>query len=283
MRVSFVVLILITGQTCVTSPALGGAWLYPEGKGQVIVTTTFADARKAYDSQGRLIETPPYRKFEARAYVEHGVTDWLTFVGEGSYLDFRGAASPADHLNLLINEAKAGLPLSPLGPAGLQYGGFGIGAAGARLRLFNYGDYVVSFEASLRAAPREARRFLDMRDAAQADARVLIGRPFEVFGFPGFLDGQFGYRSRGQNGDEFRADLTAGLRPLGQLLLLAQSFSAIAPRGGIATFVAAQKFQLSAVYDVTPQLSAQIGVVTALGGVNSPVERGVISALWWRY
>lgn len=283
MRAFHCVILFFAGLALVTLPARAGAWLYPEGAGQVIVTTTFADARKAYDAQGRLIETPPYRKFEARAYVEHGVTDWLTFVGEGSYLNFKGAPSPVDHLNLLINEAKAGLPLSQIGPPGLNYGGVGVGAAGARVKLFEYGAFIFSFEASLRAAPREARRFLDMRDTVQADARVLIGRPFEVFGLHGFFDAQIGYRSRGQNGDEIRADLTAGIRPTDQLLLMAQSFSAAAPRGGIATLVAAQKFQLSAVYDFTPRLSAQVGVVSALGGVNSPVERGVISALWWRY
>lgn len=277
------VILFFAGLTFVSSPARAGAWLFPEGNGQVIVTTTFADARKAYDAQGRLIETPPYRKFEARAFVEHGVTDWLTFVGEGSYLDFRGASSPTDRFNFLIEELKAGLPPSHSGPPGLNYGGFGIGAAGARVKLYEFGPVIVSMEASLRAAPPGARRFLDMRDAVQADARLLFGRPFEVFGFKGFLDAQFGYRSRGQNGDELRADFTVGLRPVDQLLLMAQSFSGFAPRGGVATFVAAQKFQVSAVYDVTPQLSAQIGFVSALGGVNSPVERGVISALWWRY
>lgn len=283
MRSSIFIFVLVARLSCAVPGAQAGAWLYPEGKGQVIVTTTFADARKAYDAQGRLIETPPYSKFEARAYVEHGVTDRLTFVGEASYLDFSGAPSPGDHVNLLINQAKAGLPLSPVGPPGLSYGGFGLGAAGARVKLYDFGPVIVSMEASLRAAPQEARRFLDMRDTVQADARLLFGRPFEIFGFRGFFDAQFGYRSRGQNGDEIRVDLTAGVRPLDQLLLMAQSFSAIAPRGGIATLVAAQKFQFSAVYDVTPQISAQIGFVSALGGVNSPVERGVISAVWWRY
>lgn len=273
----------VAGLTFVSAPALAGAWLFSEGRGQVIVTTTFADARKAYDARGRLIETPPYGKFETRAFIEHGVTDWLTFVGEASYLNFRGASSPTDRFNFLIDELKAGLPPSLSGPPGLNYGGFGIGAAGARVKLYEFGPVIVSMEASLRAAPPGARRFLDMRDAVQADARLLLGRPFDIFGFKGFLDAQFGYRSRGQNGDELRADLTLGVRPFDQVLLMAQSFSGFAPRGGIATFVAAQKFQLSAVYDVTPRLSAQIGVVSALGGVNSPVERGVISALWWRY
>jgi hypothetical protein len=267
----------------VAPPAWAGAFLFPEGRGQVIVTTTFADARKAYDARGRLIQTPPYRKFETKFYVEHGLTDWLTLVGEGSYMNFHGAAARVDYLNLLIDEAKAGLPLTLSAPPGPRYAGVGLGAFGARVRLFEYGAYVVSLEASLRTASPSARRFLDMRDQWQADARLQLGRGIELFGFPGFLDAQIGYRSRGQNGDEIRADFTFGLRPIVSVLLMAQSFSAVTPRAGLATFVASQKFQLSAVYDVTKYMSVQLGVVTALGGANSPAERGVVSALWWRY
>ncbi|MDP3554460.1 MAG: hypothetical protein Q8R99_10840 [Methylocystis sp.] len=255
----------------------------PAGNGQAIVTTTFADARKAYDANGRLIQTPSYRKFETRVYVEHGLLDWLTIVAEGGYMNFHGAAGPYDHLNLLVEEAKAGLPLSLQGPSGARYAGLGLGALGARTLLFTWGDYIVSLQAGVRAASPAARRFLDMRDPVQADLRLLVGRPFEFFGFPAFVDAQLGYRSRGQNGDEIRADLTAGLRPLPPILLLAQSFSGFAPRGGPAGVVAAQKFQLSAVYDMTASLSLQIGAIAALGGVNSPAERGLISAVWWRY
>jgi hypothetical protein len=158
-----------------------------------------------------------------------------------------------------------------------------LGALGARTLLFTWGDYIVSLQAGVRAASPAARRFLDMRDPVQADLRLLVGRPFELFGFPAFVDAQLGYRSRGQNGDEIRADLTAGLRPLPPILLLAQSFSGFAPRGGPAGVVAAQKFQLSAVYDMTASLSLQIGAIAAIGGVNSPAERGLISAFWWRY
>ncbi|MGD9542851.1 MAG: hypothetical protein AB7F41_11245 [Methylocystis sp.] len=248
------------------------------GSGQAIVTTTFADARKAYDSNGRLIQTPSYRKFETRVYVEHGLFDWLTIVAEGGYMNFRGAAGPYDHLNLLVEEAKAGLPLSLQGPAGARYDGLGLGALGARTTLFAWNGYIVSLQAGVRAASPAARLFLDMRDAVQGDVRFLVGRPFELFGFPAFIDAQLGYRTRGQNGDEIRADFTAGLRPLPPVLLLAQSFSGFAPRGGPAGVVAAQKFQLSAVYDVTPALSVQIGGIAAIGGVNSPAERGLISA-----
>ena len=45
------------------SPTRAGALLFPEGEGQAILTTTFSNASNAYDSQGRLVRTPSYRKF----------------------------------------------------------------------------------------------------------------------------------------------------------------------------------------------------------------------------
>ncbi len=265
------------------SSAQAGAWLYPEGKGQVIVTGGFARARGAYDSAGRLVSTPPYDRLEGRGYLEHGLTDWLNVVIEGDAVRFRGAPAPYDPTDLLIAEAKAGVPLYAPPPQGLKYEGLGLGAAGARLRLFEGGDYVFSFQGQLRAASPQARRFLDMRDPVQADARLLMGRSFSLFGLEGFFDGQLGHRSGGQNGSEIRADVTLGLRPLDRVLLMAQSYSAVSPRASLTTALAQQKFQLSAVYDVAPSMSLQIGGIAAPGGANAPAERGVIAAIWWRY
>ncbi len=263
--------------------AMAGAWLYPEGRGQLILATGFASARNAYDASGRLVATPPYRKIEARASLEHGVTEWLTVLGEGDAMSFHGSPAPYDVLELLIAEAKAGLPFYAPPPRAVTYQGLGLGGVGARLRLLEAGDYVISVEGRLRAASAQARRFLDMRDPLQVDARLLIGRAFTLFGLPGFLDGEIGFRSRGQIGDEVRVDLTAGVRPFDKALLMAQSFSAAAPRGGAGTALAQQKFQLSAIYDLTPSLSVQIGGVAAPAGANAPAERGLISAIWWRY
>jgi hypothetical protein len=189
------------------APLRAGAFLFPEREGQVIVTTTFADARKAYDSRGRLVDRPRDDKFETRAYVEYGLTDWLTIVGEGGGINFR-AGSPLDHLNQLTVEAQLGLPRSIAPTHGPHYLGVGVSAIGGRVRLLTYDDHLVSFEPSLRAATPLARRFLDMRDDAQDDARILVGKPVEVFGLAGFVAMQFGYRARGQNGDEVRADFT---------------------------------------------------------------------------
>jgi hypothetical protein len=265
------------------SPARAGAWLHTQGHGQAIFTMAFAEARKAFDANGRLVDTPRYRKSELRAYIEHGVSDWLNVTGEFSAMEFRGAAVPADHLELLIAEAKAGLPLSTRPPPGPAFTGLGVVAIGARLRLFTLGDYAFALEGGVRGASPAARRFLDMRDRLQPEARLLMGRSYAVFGMPGFLEAQLGYRARGQNGDEIRVDTAVGLRPFERLTLLAQSFSAVAPRGGAASIIAAQKVQLSAIVEITPWISFQIGVVNALGGVNAPAERGATGALWWRY
>lgn len=265
--------------------ARAGAWLCPEGHGQLILTTAFADARGAFDASGRLVATPSYRKFESRFYLEHGVTDWLSLIAEGGAMRFQGGGELAQltQLDALIAEAKGGLPLILPAETGIKYQGLGLGAAGARLQLFALGDYVFSVETSLRAASHEARSFLDMRSPTQFDARLPMGRSLSLFGFTGFLDAQIGYRTRGQNGDEIRMDFTAGFRAVDRLMLMAQSFSAVAPRGGLSTFMAAQKFQLSVVYELTPAISTQIGAVTALSGVNAPAEHGLIGAVWWRY
>jgi hypothetical protein len=267
----------------VVRQAQAGAWLYPAGKGQLITTMGFARAHNAYDASGRIVSTQPYRKLEARASLEHGLTDWLTLVSEGDAMSFRGAPVPYDVIELLIAEAKAGLPLYAPPLQAVTYEGLGLGAAGARLRLLEAGDYVLSVEGRLRAASPQARRFLDMRGPVQVDARLLMGRSFSLFGFSGFLDGQLGFRSQGQNGNEIRVDLTAGLRPFESLLLLAQSFTAVAPGARATTALSQQKFQLSAVYDVSSSFSVQLGGVAAPAGANAPVERGLITAVWWRY
>jgi protein XagA len=261
-----------------------GAFLYPEGEGQIIVSTSFADARKAYDARGRLVDTRAYDKLETRAYLEYGLTDWLTVVGEGGGMRFRGEGSPFDHLNQLTAEAQLGLPLSVSLTHGPHFLGPGAGAIGGRLHAFDYGSAVISVEASLRGSTHAARAFLDMRDDFQGDLRALLGRPTEFFGFSGFVDAQFGYRFRGQNGDEIRVDFTYGLRPLQSLTVLAQSYtSASVGQRTAARFVTSQKFQFSLVYALTTSVSLQVGAIHALGGLNTPMERGLMSALWCRF
>jgi protein XagA len=146
--------------------ARAGAWVYPEGHGQAILTTEFARARNVYDASGRLVPSRPYRKLETRLYAEHGLTDWLTVIGQASGMAFSGGGDPMDFFETF--------PFPPQRP---QYRGLGLGAVGARMHLMSFGDREVSVETSLRGASDAARRYLDMREPPQFDARVLMGRP----------------------------------------------------------------------------------------------------------
>lgn len=260
--------------------------MQPPGEGLVIVTTSFAEATKAYDARGKLVSAPSYDKFETRAYVEYGLFEQLTLVAESSYMRFRGA-SPSrqlDDLAILTEEARVGAPLFlPAGASGARYAGIGSGWLGGRLRLFELGPTTLSLQASIRAATPSARKFLDMKGRLQADARLQFGWPIQVRGIPGFGEAQLGYRSDGQSGGEIRADITCGARPFDRLLLLAQSYTVVAPGDFGSTFMASQKFQLSAVYDLTQKISVQLGVLAAVRGVNDAAERGVVSALWYRF
>lgn len=248
--------------------ARAGALLMPEGEGQEILTTTFADANDAYDPQGRLVKTPSYRKFEAQSYVEYGAADWLTVVGEAGAMDFHGS----------VGQASLAAPQAP------QYEGLGLGEIGARVGVTNIGDYIFSLQTSIRAASsRNAQTFLDMKDRWQGDARLQMFHAIEIGGMNGFIDAELGYRTRGQNGDEAHVDLTFGIRPTPDLMFMAQSFTAISLWHDATNSVAAQKFEVSVVYDLNKTFSVQLGFVDAPMGANSPAERGIISALWTRF
>lgn len=247
------------------TPAGAGALLMGEGQGQAIVTTTFADARKAYDARGHLIQTPSYRKFEIAGYVEYGAADWLTIVAEGSGFDFHGSAQP-------FSPQKAP-----------EYEGVGLGALAGRIPLGALGGFVFSGQAGLRLASHDASMFLDLKAPAQFDARLQAFRIFEFLDLPWFVDAQFAYRTRGQNGDELRGDFTLGARLRSDVLVMAQSFSAIAPFARSGARFAAQKFEFSGVYDIDRRFSVQIGVVAAPAGFDAPAERGIVTALWTRF
>jgi hypothetical protein len=117
----------------------------------------------------------------------------------------------------------------------------------------------------------------------QADARLLIGRSFTIFGFPAFSSLEIGYRSPGGFGHEVRADATMGIRPMEKLLVLLQTFNISAIHAAPLYPTRSNKIALSAVYAVTQNISVQLGGIIGLPGVNTTTERGVISAVWYRF
>ena len=231
------------------------------GRGQVIAELAFAEADIAYDAFGRAGAIPAWRKFELSTYAEYGLTEIVTLIGDPSWFTFR---------------AK---------PPGVSRTRLGAAEAGPRVRLLEWGEGVVSAQATARVAPagRAAAAYLDMRESAQVDVRLLYGRKTEVFGFGGYVDLQIGFRTRAAFGHQLRFDATWAVRPFERTTLMLQSFTAINPGRLGDRFMLSQKLKASMVYDVTEALALQLGGLMAMRGVNSAAERGIVAAVWWKF
>jgi hypothetical protein len=120
----------------------------------------------------------------------------------------------------------------------------------------------------------------------QIDIRGLVGYSFKVGSLPAFVDLQIAQRFR-LNGppDEFRTDVTFGIRPAERWLLLMQSFNVVSEGTGTWGFASYNyyKFELSAVYALTPKLSLQLGGYSTYWGRNALQENGLVVGAWYKF
>jgi hypothetical protein len=246
-------------------PAYPGAWTLPEGQGQVLVTGSLSDAGESFDRGGSAQSIPHYKKFELQGLIEYGVTDRFTLM----------AMPGLQHIDID-------------GPAGGQRTGLGYSEFGGRYRFLQGDSWVFSGQTTLRVPGT----FENANPAAvgytdpELDARILLGHGFSVGNWPAFVDLQLAQRFRsGDPPDEFRVDVTFGVRTAPHWLLLAQSFNVFSEGAGGPGFDSYRyhKFQLSAVYEVTPAWALQLGGFTTFAGRNALQENGVILGAGYKF
>ncbi|MEW5424565.1 hypothetical protein [Amorphus sp. 3PC139-8] len=250
LRAALAALLIVTGAT---SPALSGAWMFEPGDGVAIITTGFTGSANAYDADGRLQPIPDYRKFELRAHVEYGITPWLT-----------GVLKTEGRLESQSDTERS------------------FAGAGGRIRLAHTDRMVMSAQAiAYTPGLDDSGLWLDGEPAA-FDARLLIGRSFSLFGRPGFVDAQAGYRvTEGDAADEVHIDLTLGLKPTPRWMLLAQSFSTISVGSGPSYRY--DKLQASVVRWIRDGIGLEVGLTGTIAGVSALQERGAFASLWYEF
>ena len=231
--------------------ALAGAWTLEAGKGEVIATGLYSSAWESFPAADGDPAAVGFAKTSASLFFEHGWTDRLTIVGDLE----------------IGSESDAASGYARSGPSHF--------AAGARLRLFKAAGFVTS--AQLTGRLEEAG---DGLDSPAIEPRLLAGYGFSVQGMPAFVDGQAGYRWRAGGADEVKLDLSAGIRPFDDWLLLAQFFSTMSVGSERYSH---HKAQGSIVYDINTRWSVQAGAFATIAGENALKERGVVSAIWYRY
>ena len=254
---------LCMGAMAVASPAFAGPWPLEKGKGQAIATFYYSDSPKGFDGNGDVIDMRDYTKTELYLLMEYGVTDDLTVIVTPSLRD------------VTVEN-------------GQDSKGLGYTDVGARYRVFHKDGMVVSLQ-GLARIPGDSRRDVLAQVGntdAEYDLRMLVGDTFKVGKGYAFLDVQGAYRFRtGNPPDEYHADVTLGYRPVPQLMFLAQSFNTISNGSGEGVFRSYNysNAQLSAVYDISPKVSVQLGALGTIAGKNALRERGLFTGLWFHF
>ena len=249
---------------------LAGAWTFEKGTGQIIASGEWTQNNPAPLSATLDPKTAKYVKRAIRAYGEYGVTDWLTLVFQPEFVN--------QHL-------------SAPNPAG--YGGAGYSRIGARTRVFRTDSLVISVEGQF-ALPAPSDHGSDgSLNRAQAgntgpetDWRINAGYAFSILSKSAFIDVSAGYRTRGgRPADEWRGDVTLGVRPTPRWLMLIQLFNRISNGAGAPGFPynSSSKLQVSAVYALTPSWSLQAGLVQTVMSHRSGYETGCIGGLWYKF
>ena len=257
--------ILAIGLMSTATAAFAGAWTLDAGTGELIITGTVMQANSVFNSNSKLQSIPRYGKEEAQALIEYGVTTWFTAMLQPSL----------QHVNIAA-------------PFGAERGGLGYTDIGGRARIWSDDSWVVSAQATFRIPG-----VLDKTNPAaigytdpEIDIRGLVGYSFKAGTLPAFIDVEVAQRFRlGGPPDEFRTDITFGIRPVDRWLFLAQSFNVVSEGAGTWGFgsFAYHKFQLSAVYALTPTLSLQLGGYSTYWGRDALQENGLMVGAWYKF
>jgi len=234
--------------------AQAGAWSMPKGEGQVIVRFERQTAEEAFAADGSTIAIEPRWDEAATAFVEYGLTDRLTFQGKA------GLARGRDRFT--------------------GYEGASPAEVGLRWRVLERGRAVASvYLGAITPGEGENAVYVSrVRSQGDLEARVLVGRSARAFRRPAFAELQAARLWRIDAGDETRLDLTAGVEPSSNWLVLVQVYGGMTDEGA-----ALRPGWLNQEVSVVRRFRgwrAQAGWRTALQGRDATRGSGPIMAVW---
>ncbi|MDI4664072.1 hypothetical protein K9U40_06975 [Xanthobacter autotrophicus] len=247
--------------------AEAGAWTQEEGRGQVILQGSAVHSGSEFGPSSDLYDSRPYDKVEVTLAFEYGVSDWLTLIAAPQFL----AVDLGD-------------------PFPSSYAGPGYTDLGARVRLYNENDTVVSAQVVGRLPGTGNSRSAAAvgYEDAELDLRLLAGWSFPFFGKAAFLDVEAAQRLRfGDPPDEFHLDLTLGVRVAERWQLLFQSFNVVSEGAGEGPYFGTSyeyyKLQLGAAYDLSAAMALGLAFVSTVFARNAPQENGVVLTGFYRF
>lgn len=253
--------LLLSGQ------AQAGAWNQRAGEGQVISTSYWSNAGQIFDEDYKAQPLRGFTKTETRLYIEQGVTDWLTLVGNGGLqsLNFRDDVSRFDYDGL--DDIELGAQFRVYAREGL--------ATSVRL------SYIIDSEIDNQAVDI-------LRGGDLYEVRGLIGQSRETLIGDFFYDAQFALRTESFAAlDAGQAALTLGYKPTERWLFMLQNYGNFSNDDFVDGFIVPEQTQvtsqLSAAHQFKPGRYVQIGAGRTMFGQNIVKERSLFIGLWTEY
>jgi len=250
--------------------AFAGAWMQPDGGGQIITTATYYSTDWFFNKNGGHVDqTSRYTKYSLDVYMEYGLSEAYTIGMQPTY-DFvqnKGGG---------INARENDLADTPVF---------------LRERIWHDDNNVFSVQQLATIPGPYDTHSQAALGYGQSDLelRGLYGHSGNIRNLPYFTDIEGAYRERFDGpANELRMDLTLGVKPQDGLMLLAQSFS-IAGLGNATThsFVPPSapnydlsKIQLSGVVDIPYGFSLQGGGAVDVYGRNTGGGQSLFVAVW---
>ena len=250
-----------------SASAFAGAWNQRTGEGQVISTSSWTHAGQIFNDDFEAVPLRGFTKTETRLYIEQGVTDWLTLVGNTGLqtLNFRDGDSRFDFDGL--DDTEFGAQFKTHAREGLA----------TSIRF----SYVLDSKLDNRA--------IDVLSGGdQFEARALIGQSHETLIGDFFYDAQGAIRTKSFDRiDATQLALTLGYKPTQRWLFMSQSYANMSAEERLDGFVVPEQFQLntsvSGAYQFQPGRYAQLGVGQTVLGRNIVKELSVFIGLWTEY
>ncbi len=233
--------------------AHAGAWPIQPGRTQIIAKYEGSTADQGYGPDAVLVDIDHRRDETVSVFVEHGLTSRLTLQG------------------------KAGLTRGE--DRWVDYSGRGPVELGLRwaVRRDDRSSLAVYLGAGEAGAGRNAGYAAPGQGSLDLEARVLYGRSGTWRGRQAFFDLEAARLKRQGLADETRIDVTFGVQPARNWLVLAQTYAGQADRRPIPSRWV--KTELSVVRSLG-DWGLQAGWRDTLSGRETARDRGVVLAVW---
>jgi|TARA_R110002096_G_scaffold23867_1_gene75693 hypothetical protein len=246
--------------------ALAGAWPQPKGETEVIISVTQALAHRTFDQTGNAVSRGRFKKVEIQVYVEHGLTDRVTLVGEVARSTDKTEAFDRQFTDTEFRRVELG----------------------ARAHLFTWDETLYSLDALAILNTSSAGDDPAASQSGDMDYEVAVstGAPVMFMGLFGFSAQRFAYRYRpGIRPAVASADATLGLNwgPDWMTLLKSNTEYSIGRTPSPQGHYWSSKAELSVVHRLQPGFAVEVGTFRTFVGRNVLKETGLKLAFWYDF